>query len=213
MNWQKNLGKALLRFNNPRGVNPAVLIDDCDAPMLEVIEDKEELKRRRAVLHKFLSILTQNRARLSFVMITALAGHSFLDPNDKFDMYDLSIYPDLAALSGFTELEFELYFAPYLDEAVKMLNEQDHQMQWDRARLVNALRKRYSGFAFAYVKEYFEFVPYTEEAPRLFAPLPVLTFLSNPASGFPSYSPTGDLDLKLYRKRRRRFVQGDLMPS
>lgn len=213
LNWQKNLSRTLSRFNDPRGGNLAVLIDDCDAPLLEIIEDKEELKRRRAVLHKFFSILTNNGDRLSSVMITALAELSFLDPKYEFDMFDLSFDPDFAALSGFTEDEFEPYFAPYLDEAAGVLNKIDPKGRWGRPKLINNLRRRYGGFSFDYAQDHPCFRRYTEADPRLFAPLPVLTFFSNPALGFPSYSPVGDLKLKLYRKRKRQFVVGELLPE
>lgn len=211
LNWQKNLGKSLARFNNPRGVNLCVLIDDGDAPLLEVIKDQDEVVRRREVLDEFFSILTDNGDHLTFVMVTALAGLSFLDPQDRFEMIDLSFYPDSAALSGFTDDEFEPYFAPYLDEAAGVLNKIDPEGRWDRPKLIGHLRRRYAGFAFDHDSNRPHW--HTQKDRGLLAPLPVITFLSMPESGFPSYSPEGDLDLKLYRKRRRRFVQGDLMPS
>ncbi|MFZ4525950.1 MAG: AAA family ATPase [Chlorobium sp.] len=93
-----------------------VLIDDCDKPISDNIENIPEALIIQSRMHAFQSTIKDNDEYLYFVL---LAGASNYAKPTCFgglnNLEDISQTPDFAALCGYTQLDLETSFAPYLE--------------------------------------------------------------------------------------------------
>jgi len=92
-----------------------VLIDEYDKPILDQLEHHERAEEIRRFLATFYSVLKSVEDRLELLFLTGVSNFTRVSLfSDLNNLQDISLYPDYAALAGFTEAEMARYFGPYL---------------------------------------------------------------------------------------------------
>ena len=95
-----------------------VLIDEYDKPIIDYLENEKlaQAKENQLVMKSFYSILKDATTYLKFVFITGVSKFSKVSIfSDLNHLDDLTLHPDYAILTGYTQEELEFYFDDYLD--------------------------------------------------------------------------------------------------
>ena len=95
------------------GRGAVVLVDEYDKPLLDVMEQNQEiLEQNREILKAFYSVFKQTDAYLRFVFLTGVTKFSQVSVFSGFNQpKDISMYDDYEALCGITEEELHTLFA------------------------------------------------------------------------------------------------------
>lgn len=147
-----------------------VLIDEYDAPLTTVINDKLGFARVREALSAFFALLKSNDRVIRFLFLTGITKFNKLSIFSELNnLNDISLSPRYGSLLGYTHSEVKEYFSDYLLRASKLLG-------LDEMRLLDDLTKQYDGFCF-------------EETARqkVFAPWSLLKFMAEPERGLKNY--------------------------
>ncbi len=125
------------------GEQVVVVIDEYDAPLLDVLHEEEQLPAFRHVMQEFYQCLKAHEAMIRFCFITGITKFSQLSIFSTLNnITNISLDPDFAAICGITGEEI------------------DEQMQYDVARLAKEyevspkemrlmLRDTYDGYRFS----------------------------------------------------------------
>ena len=126
------------------GRQVVVLIDEYDAPLLDVTYTDEQLGELRHIMDNFYSPLKAADPYLKFVFITGITKFSQLSIFSELNnLKNISMLPDFAAVCGITEEEVVTQMAPYLDR----LAEAKHLT---RDEALAAIRRQYDGYHFTW---------------------------------------------------------------
>ena len=93
-----------------------VLVDEHDKPVLDVLEDDEKAKANRDSPREIYSILKSAQKHIRFVFVTGITMFSkdgFSSGLNNLD--DISLYPPLASICGYTDHDLDTVFAPELE--------------------------------------------------------------------------------------------------
>jgi hypothetical protein len=102
----ERLTGLIKRAYNKTGKPVVVLIDEYDAPMLEVLHNKEEMEKVRKIMREFYSPLKACDDYLRFVFITGISMFSQLSIFSELNNLDIiSRSKDYATICGVTEKE------------------------------------------------------------------------------------------------------------
>jgi hypothetical protein len=109
-------GDIILAVRKKRG-EVAILLDDYDAPAKAWDSDPKLALENAKVLGDFLGVLswTDVSPCVGFCLVAGVAGPSY---DEKVPLNDLSLDPEYAAISGFTDEEFDSLFLGPLEEAL-----------------------------------------------------------------------------------------------
>lgn len=108
----KLLTGLIRRVYQKTGKQVAVIIDEYDAPLLEVLHD-EKLKDFRRVMQEFYQPLKFSEAMIKFCFITGITKFSQLSIFSTINnLLNVTMQPEYAAICGITEQEFETDMAP-----------------------------------------------------------------------------------------------------
>jgi hypothetical protein len=119
---KKNLPGALFKeliekVAQKTGKKVVVLVDEYDKPIIDFI-DPYNLKmanKQRLLLKDFFSILKNASKYIRFLFITGVSKFSKVSIfSDLNHLKDLTLDNDFAGLCGYTQIELEQYFEPYL---------------------------------------------------------------------------------------------------
>ena len=95
------------------GKQVVVLIDEYDAPLLDVLHEEEMLPEFRRVMQEFYQPLKANEAMIRFCFITGITKFSQLSIFSTINnLTNVSMLPKYAAICGITEQEFVTDMAP-----------------------------------------------------------------------------------------------------
>lgn len=120
----------------------AVLVDEYDKPLLDVMEDEDIQEHNRGVFKGFFSVLKKADEHLRFALITGVTRFSKVSIfSDLNQLRDVSLERDYATICGVTEAELTRDLAP----EVATLAE---QLGLDVEGCLAALRERYDGYCF-----------------------------------------------------------------
>ena len=137
------------------GKQVAVIIDEYDAPLLDVLHD-ERLNEFRVVMQEFYQPLKANEAMVKFCFITGITKFSQMSIFSTINnLLNVSMQPEYAAICGITEEEFERDMAPdiaMLAEKYECTHEEMH----------SRLKRQYDGYRFS------------EESPYIYNPFSLL---------------------------------------
>ena len=158
------------------GQQVVVLIDEYDAPLLDVVHEEENLPKRRQVMRYFYSPLKACDPHLRFVFLTGITKFSQMSIFSELNnLVNISMKPEFAAICGFTKEEI---LENMHDHLVRLAERQG--ITFDEA--VNKLTETYDGYHF------------TWPSPDIFNPFSVLNCMSDCtfnyywfASGTPTY--------------------------
>lgn len=101
----------LHRANKKSNSQVVVLIDEYDAPLLDVLHDNGKLEEMRNVMQEFYQPLKANEAIIKFCFITGITKFSQLSIFSTLNnIKNVSLLPRFGSICGFTENEVKEYF-------------------------------------------------------------------------------------------------------
>ena len=126
------------------GKQVVVLIDEYDAPLLDVAHEKVKLDDLRQIMRNFYSPLKACDPYLRFVFITGITKFSQLSIFSELNnLKNISMDPAFAAVCGISEEEIQTQMSDYLDDFAV------HQ-EITREEAMTALKKQYDGYHFSW---------------------------------------------------------------
>ena len=139
----EKLDALIRRLYEKTGRQVAVIIDEYDAPLLDVLHNQETLDDMRKVMQEFYVPLKANEAFIKFCFITGITKFSQLSIFSTINnLANVSLEKTFATICGFTEEELCTTLWPDVERlatAYKMTPEQMHEK----------LKQRYDGYHFA----------------------------------------------------------------
>ena len=102
----------------------AILIDEYDKAITDLLENEEKVKDHVATLKNFYSVLKSTAAEhLHFVLLTGVSKYGKISIfSDLNNLLDITLDPRFATLLGYTQAELEYYFADRLDRLAERYN-------------------------------------------------------------------------------------------
>ncbi len=125
------------------GQKVVLLIDEYDAPLLDVIHEEENLKQIRKVMQDFYSPIKDCDEYLRFVFITGITKFSQLSIFSELNnLKNISMDKNYAGICGITEEEM----LTQLDAGIEALAE---ELEMTKEEATKALKDNYDGYHFA----------------------------------------------------------------
>ena len=129
------------------GKQVVVIIDEYDAPLLEVLHDDLMLEEMRQVMQEFYQPLKPAEPMLKFCFITGITKSSQLSIFSTINNIDnISLLPRFSAICGITETEVKTVF----EEDIRVLAEK-HDCTPEV--MFSKLKERYDGYHFSHSSE------------------------------------------------------------
>lgn len=120
-----------------------VIIDEYDAPLLDVLHSPEELSSIRRIMQEFYTPLKASDSDLRFVFITGITKFSQMSIFSVINnIQNISMLPEYSSICGITEEELKTVFA----EDITALAAKN-QCTWDE--MLTVLKDNYDGYHFA----------------------------------------------------------------
>lgn len=120
----------------------AVLVDEYDKPILDVIENTEQARENRALLRSFYAQIKANDAYIRFVFMTGISKFTKTGVFSAMNnLYDLSADSAYSQMMGYTEQELMDYFQGDIAGVAESLGV-------SKIALADHLRAHYDGFSF-----------------------------------------------------------------
>ncbi len=153
----KTLSGCLEKYHGKKCV---VLIDEYDAPLLDVVHEESQLVALRQILRNFFSPLKDSDSMLHFVFLTGITKFSQLSIFSELNnITNISMLPEYAGICGITKEEM----LTRLKEGIQELAEAKN---WTMDETLSRLKDYYDGYHFA------------SESPDIFNPFSLLSSLS-----------------------------------
>ena len=170
------LQDLILAAQAQTGKKVVVLIDEYDAPLLDVSHDNVRLEEMRQIMRNFYSPLKYCDPHLHFVFLTGITKFSQLSIFSELNnLKNISMMPAFAAICGISKEEVCTQMADYLDEFAE-------EKQKSREEIFTLLKRQYDGYHF------------TAPSPDIFNPFSLLNSLQDKMfrsywfeSGTPTY--------------------------
>ncbi len=145
--WEDTPNKRLMglveRAHEQTGQKVVVIIDEYDAPLLDVVHEKENLQALRFIMQNFYSPLKKLDPHLEFTFITGITKFSQLSIFSELNNLDnISMFDQYSAICGISKTELTTVMKPdveYLGKALGMSYEE----------CLEELRKYYDGYHFS----------------------------------------------------------------
>ena len=126
------------------GKKVVILIDEYDAPLLDVVHEDKTLPMLRNVMRNFYSPLKDSDPYLHFVFLTGITKFSQLSIFSELNnLKNISMRPDDAGVCGITEEEMVTAMTDYLDDFAEA-------QQTTREGAVEGLKRQYDGYHFTW---------------------------------------------------------------
>ncbi len=146
---------AYAKYNKP----VVVLIDEYDAPLLNVAHDPAKLEEFRQVMREFYAPLKGCDAYLGFVFLTGITKFSQLSIFSELNnLANISMMPQFAGICGITEDELLTQYSGDIDTLAIML-------ETTRDDALARLKAQYDGYHF------------TEQSPDIYNPFSLISAL------------------------------------
>ena len=137
-----------------------ILVDEYDKPILNNL-GKPHAQKILDKLKVFYSVIKAFEAKERFVFVTGVSKFCHVSLfSDLNNLTDISMHRDYATMFGYTQGEFETYFADCIDSACK-------QLSMPREELLPEIKAWYDGFRFE------------EESETVYNPVSLAQFFTN----------------------------------
>ena len=167
VNLNQRLQGLIERAHAQAGRRVVVLIDEYDAPLLDVAHKKDSFEGLRQVMRNFYSPLKDCDPHLQFVFITGITKFSQLSIFSELNnLKNISMLPDFAAVCGISKEEALTQMTDHLDDFASSLG-------ITRDEAMDGLSRQYDGYHF------------TWPSPDIFNPFSLLNALQD--KDFKSY--------------------------
>lgn len=157
------------------GKQVVVLIDEYDAPMLDVAHEKEQLDVLRNIMRNFFSPLKYSEAKLRFVFLTGITKFSQVSIFSELNnITNVSMDDEYAGICGITKEEL----LENMSDDINMLAD---ALGYSREMMIAKLKENYDGYHFS------------KKSPDVFNPYSLLNCFSKKELGafwFSSGTPT-----------------------
>ena len=158
------------------GEQVVVVIDEYDAPLLDVLHEEELLPVFRRVMQEFYQCLKANEAMIRFCFITGITKFSQLSIFSTLNnISNISLDPQFAAICGITGEEIDTQMQPDVEQLAR-------EYEVTPAEMRQMLRDTYDGYRFS------------EESPDIYNPFSLMKAFNHRRlrnfwfeSGTPSY--------------------------
>ena len=141
------LAGIIKRANRQTGKQVAVIIDEYDAPLLEVLHADAVLDGMRTVMQEFYQPLKASEAMIKFCFITGITKFSQLSIFSTINnLKNVTLLPRFSAICGITEQEVRSVFAEDIQAMANHLGYSPEEM-FQRIKL------RYDGYHFSEVSD------------------------------------------------------------
>ena len=138
------LDGLIRRVSRQTGKQVAVIIDEYDAPLLDVIHDNTLLDDTRRVMQEFYQPLKANEKYIKFCFLTGITRLSQLNIFSTLNnLTNVTLQPEFAAICGITDEELQ----NQLQEDIHLLAE---NYEVTDAEIINKLKTRYDGYHFSW---------------------------------------------------------------
>ena len=138
------LHDLILEANRQTGKQVVVLIDEYDAPLLDVSHQDSLLHEMRQIMRNFYSPLKDCDSYLRFVFITGITKFSQLSIFSELNnLKNISMNPRFAAICGITEEEMLTQMSDYIDEFANNKGK-------SREEVIMSLKRQYDGYHFTW---------------------------------------------------------------
>ena len=125
------------------GKQVAVIIDEYDAPLLDVLHESQQLDQFRSVMQEFYVQLKASEAMVKFCFITGITKFSQLSIFSTINnLRNVSMEPAFAAICGITKEELETVLMPNIEELAGANN-------WSAEETLQKLKLQYDGYHFS----------------------------------------------------------------
>ena len=138
------LSNLIVTAKKKTGKPVVVLIDEYDAPLLDVMHEDERLKELRQIMRNFYSPLKLNEPNLRFVFLTGITKFSQLSIFSELNnMVNISMRPKYAAICGITKEELLTQMSADIDGLASATGE-------SREKTIEELTRYYDGYHFTW---------------------------------------------------------------
>ena len=139
----ERLDGLVKRANKQTGQKVVVIIDEYDAPLLDVVHEKQNLKELRLIMQNFYSPLKKLDPYLEFTFITGITKFSQLSIFSELNNLDnISMFDQYSAICGISKTELTTVMKPDVEGLGKALG-----MTYEEC--LEELRKYYDGYHFS----------------------------------------------------------------
>ena len=139
----QRLSVLIKKLHERTGKKTVVIIDEYDAPILDVLHDNDQMAEVRKIMQEFYAPLKACDADLRFVFITGITKFSQLSIFSVINnITNVSMSPEFSAICGITEEELHMVFEP----DIAILAEEYECTPEDMRR---RLKERYDGYHFS----------------------------------------------------------------
>jgi len=164
------------RATQQTGKKVVILIDEYDAPLLDVLNDDKALEANRQVMRNFYSPLKACDPDIRFVFITGITKFSQLSIFSELNnLLNISMLPRYTGICGITSEELLTQFGDDIDDLAA-------ELDVTREEAIAQLRSHYDGYHFSH------------NSPDIYNPFSLIQALSSAnldsywfASGTPTY--------------------------
>ena len=126
------------------GKKVVVLIDEYDAPLLDVVHEEKSLPVLRNVMRNFYSPLKASDPYLQFVFLTGITKFSQLSIFSELNnLKNISMLPDYAGVCGITLDEMLTAMSDYIDDFAEA-------QEITREEAIDGLKQQYDGYHFTW---------------------------------------------------------------
>ena len=139
----KRLKNIIIKCHEKYGEKAVVVLDEYDAPLLNVLHDEQRLTQVRQLMRTLYAPLKDCDPYLRFVFITGISKFSQLSIFSEINnLKVISMMPEYATLCGFTQQEIEDNFT----DGINRLAEKE---ELTVEQTLDKLRQTYDGYHFA----------------------------------------------------------------
>ena len=112
----ERLQSVLYHLHHATGQRVAVLVDEYDKPILDVLDDPDLARANRDYLRGFYGIIKGSARHVRFVFVTGVSMFSKVSLFSGLNnLRDISLDPRYATICGYTEDDVDRVFGPELD--------------------------------------------------------------------------------------------------
>jgi len=137
------MGGLIRRAKEKTGCQVVVIVDEYDAPLLDVLHDDNHLNGMRELLQEFYQRLKMLDPYIKFCFITGITKFSQLSIFSTINnLKNISLLPDFSAICGITEAEVKEVFAEDI-RRMAVYQECTPEVMFQK------IKQRYDGYHFA----------------------------------------------------------------